>query len=94
MYILPKHLDEKVARLHLQSLGVELTSLSKEQADYIGVPLEGECILAYSDNIQIVYNGFLNDYFRTFQAVSLPLLTQQLRLEVLLLNVFCRRFSS
>ena len=41
VYILPKHLDEKVARLHLQSLGVELTSLSKDQADYIGVPLEG-----------------------------------------------------
>lgn len=41
VYILPKYLDEKVARLHLQSLGVELTSLSKEQADYIGVPVEG-----------------------------------------------------
>jgi len=41
VYILPKHLDEKVARLHLASLGVELTSLSKEQADYIGVPIEG-----------------------------------------------------
>lgn len=41
VYILPKHLDEKVARLHLKSLGVELTLLSKEQADYIGVPVEG-----------------------------------------------------
>jgi len=41
VYILPKHLDEKVARLHLGSLGVELTVLSKEQADYIGVPVEG-----------------------------------------------------
>lgn len=41
VYILPKHLDEKVARLHLASLGVELTELSKEQADYIGVPVEG-----------------------------------------------------
>jgi len=41
VYILPKHLDEKVARLHLASLGVELTLLSKEQADYIGVPQEG-----------------------------------------------------
>jgi len=41
VYILPKHLDEKVARLHLKSLGVELTELSKEQADYIGVPVEG-----------------------------------------------------
>jgi len=41
VYILPKHLDEKVARLHLGSLGVELTVLSKEQADYIGVPQEG-----------------------------------------------------
>jgi adenosylhomocysteinase len=41
VYILPKHLDEKVARLHLASLGVELTVLSKDQADYIGVPVEG-----------------------------------------------------
>jgi len=41
VYILPKHLDEKVARLHLASLGVELTVLSKEQAEYIGVGVEG-----------------------------------------------------
>jgi len=41
VYILPKHLDEKVARLHLGSLGVELTDLTKDQADYIGVPVEG-----------------------------------------------------
>jgi adenosylhomocysteinase len=41
VYILPKHLDEKVARLHLAALGVELTLLSKDQADYIGVPIEG-----------------------------------------------------
>ena len=41
VYILPKHLDEKVARLHLDSLGVELTELTKDQADYIGVPLKG-----------------------------------------------------
>lgn len=41
VYILPKHLDEKVARLHLGSLGVELTELSQEQADYIGVPTAG-----------------------------------------------------
>jgi len=41
VYVLPKHLDEKVARLHLEKLGVTLTKLSKEQADYIGVPLEG-----------------------------------------------------
>jgi len=41
VYILPKHLDEKVARLHLAALGVELTILSKDQADYIGVPQEG-----------------------------------------------------
>jgi len=41
VYILPKYLDEKVARLHLGSLGVELTPLSKDQADYIGVPVEG-----------------------------------------------------
>ena len=38
---LPKHLDEEVARLHLDALGVELTILSQEQADYIGVPVEG-----------------------------------------------------
>jgi adenosylhomocysteinase len=41
VYTLPKHLDEKVARLHLDKLGVKLTKLSKEQAAYIGVPLEG-----------------------------------------------------
>jgi adenosylhomocysteinase len=41
VYVLPKHLDEKVARLHLDALGVRLTTLSKEQADYIGVPVEG-----------------------------------------------------
>jgi adenosylhomocysteinase len=41
VYVLPKHLDERVARLHLDALGVKLTELRKEQADYIGVPLEG-----------------------------------------------------
>ncbi|MEX1235749.1 MAG: adenosylhomocysteinase [Roseovarius sp.] len=41
VYILPKHLDEKVARLHLDRIGVKLTPLSKEQADYIGVTPEG-----------------------------------------------------
>jgi adenosylhomocysteinase len=41
VYMLPKHLDEQVARLHLDHLGVKLTKLSKDQADYIGVPAEG-----------------------------------------------------
>src|ERR1700677_3054332 len=41
VYVLPKHLDEKVARLHLDALGVKLTVLTKDQADYIGVPVEG-----------------------------------------------------
>jgi adenosylhomocysteinase len=41
VYRLPKHLDEEVARLHLEKIGVKLTKLSKEQADYIGVPVEG-----------------------------------------------------
>ncbi|MCR9271850.1 MAG: adenosylhomocysteinase, partial [Rhodobacteraceae bacterium] len=41
VYILPKHLDEKVARLHLERIGVKLSELSKEQADYIGVAPEG-----------------------------------------------------
>ncbi len=41
VYILPKHLDEEVARLHLDKIGVKLTKLSKEQAEYIGVPVEG-----------------------------------------------------
>ena len=41
VYILPKHLDEKVARLHLDRIGVNLTELSDEQADYIGVSSEG-----------------------------------------------------
>ena len=41
VYVLPKHLDEKVARLHLDALGVKLTKLTDEQAAYIGVPVEG-----------------------------------------------------
>ena len=41
VYVLPKHLDEKVAALHLEKLGVKLTTLSKKQADYIGVPEAG-----------------------------------------------------
>jgi adenosylhomocysteinase len=41
VYTLPKHLDEKVARLHLDKLGVKLTKLTKDQADYIGVPVDG-----------------------------------------------------
>ena len=41
VYVLPKHLDEKVARLHLDKLGVELEELTDEQAEYIGVPKEG-----------------------------------------------------
>ncbi len=41
VYMLPKHLDEKVAKLHLAKIGVELTELSKDQADYIGVKVEG-----------------------------------------------------
>jgi adenosylhomocysteinase len=41
VYVLPKHLDEMVARLHLDALGVKLTELSKEQAEYLGVPVEG-----------------------------------------------------
>ena len=41
VYMLPKHLDEKVAKLHLAKIGVELTELSKDQADYIGVEVQG-----------------------------------------------------
>ena len=41
VHVLPKHLDEKVARLHLDALGVRLTELTKDQASYIGVPVEG-----------------------------------------------------
>jgi len=41
VYVLPKHLDEKVAALHLEKLGVKLTKLSQKQADYIGVPVNG-----------------------------------------------------
>jgi adenosylhomocysteinase len=41
VYVLPKHLDEKVARLHLDKLGVKLTELTPEQAAYIGVASEG-----------------------------------------------------
>lgn len=41
VYTLPKHLDEKVAKLHLAKIGVELDELSQEQADYIGVSVTG-----------------------------------------------------
>jgi adenosylhomocysteinase len=41
VYTLPKHLDEKVARLQLKTLNVQLTTLRPEQAEYIGVPIEG-----------------------------------------------------
>jgi adenosylhomocysteinase len=41
VYVLPKHLDEKVAKLHLEHIGAELTTLTQEQADYIGVSVEG-----------------------------------------------------
>jgi len=41
VYVLPKHLDEKVARLHLKKIGANITTLSEEQARYIGVPVEG-----------------------------------------------------
>jgi adenosylhomocysteinase len=41
VHVLPKHLDEKVARLHLDALGVHLTELTGEQAAYLGVPVEG-----------------------------------------------------
>merc|ERR1712086_182180 len=41
VYVLPKALDEKVARLHLDAVGAKLTILSKEQSDYIGIPVEG-----------------------------------------------------
>ena len=41
VYVLPKHLDEEVARLHLEKLGVKLTKLTQAQADYIGVTVDG-----------------------------------------------------
>jgi adenosylhomocysteinase len=41
VYTLPKHLDEEVARLHLEKLGVKLTTLTEEQADYLGIPVSG-----------------------------------------------------
>ena len=41
VYVLPKKLDEEVARLHLEKIGVKLTTLTKKQAEYLGVPVEG-----------------------------------------------------
>ena len=41
MYTLPKKLDEEVARLHLEKIGVKLTKLTPKQAEYLGVPVEG-----------------------------------------------------
>ena len=51
--MLPKHLDEKVAELHLEHLGVELESLSEEQASYIGVKVKGP------------YRPFSSKWFKT-----------------------------
>ena len=45
VYVLPKHLDEKVAALHLDKLGVKLTALSAAQADYLGLPPAGPAYL-------------------------------------------------
>jgi adenosylhomocysteinase len=41
VYVLPKHLDEKVARLHLERIGARLTELTEEQSAYLGIPAEG-----------------------------------------------------
>ena len=41
VYVLPKHLDEKVARLHLKKIGVELEELTTEQSKYLGIPKDG-----------------------------------------------------
>jgi len=41
VFVLPKQLDEKVARLHLQKIGAHLTELTTEQAEYLGIPMEG-----------------------------------------------------
>ena len=41
VYVLPKRLDEEVARLHLEKIGVKLTKLTQKQADYLGVPVDG-----------------------------------------------------
>ena len=41
VYVLPKHLDEKVARLHLAKIGAQLTTLTPEQADYLGLKVDG-----------------------------------------------------
>jgi adenosylhomocysteinase len=41
VYVLPKHLDEKVARLHLARIGVQLTTLTAEQSAYLGLPVQG-----------------------------------------------------
>ncbi|MGE0066790.1 MAG: adenosylhomocysteinase, partial [Solirubrobacterales bacterium] len=41
VYVLPKHLDEKVARLHLDALDIGLTELSEDQSSYLGIPVEG-----------------------------------------------------
>ncbi|MEA2983492.1 MAG: adenosylhomocysteinase, partial [Alphaproteobacteria bacterium] len=41
VYTLPKHLDEKVARLHLDKIGVKLTKLNDKQSEYLGIPVQG-----------------------------------------------------
>ena len=56
VYTLPKKLDEEVARLHLEKIGVKLTTLTPAQADYLGVPLEGPTSPTPTATKQTTYN--------------------------------------
>jgi len=70
VYVLSKALDEEVARLHLQKIGVKLTKLSDKQAEYLGVPIEGPykvralSLLATTRNTAVGLLGFRTDRVR------------------------------
>ena len=64
VYNLPKILDEEVARLHLEKIGVKLTVMTQEQADYIGVPVEGPYKPDHYRYKKEKKRSFLNKFYR------------------------------
>ena len=68
VYVLPKELDEKVARLHLKSLGAKLTTLSAEQSDYVGIPVNGPYRLASTQMKRFMCS--LRSWMRRFLAFT------------------------
>ena len=68
VYTLPKELDERVARLHLEKLGVQLTELTDQQADYLGIPVDGP--FKPDQALGVIEKALSKDRERRYQAVS------------------------